>query len=69
MNQSKKDKKQDKGNNKFIPKADEETLQSTDPQEYMKGPFSSAAHIVSEEVKKTDKVSKEEATQRRDKNL
>ncbi|MBK5272357.1 MAG: hypothetical protein JJE22_15220 [Bacteroidia bacterium] len=69
MNQSKKSNKQDKENNKFIPQADEKNLQSTDPQEYMKGPFSSVAHMVSEEVKKNDKVSKEEATQRRDENL
>jgi hypothetical protein len=33
---------------------DPETLNTTDPQEHMKGPVSSLAHKVSEEVEKND---------------
>ncbi|MES1218211.1 MAG: hypothetical protein ABUT20_22085 [Bacteroidota bacterium] len=69
MNDSKKKEKRTKENKKPILQPDPETLRITDPQEYMKGPLSSAVHAVSEEVKKADKVSKEEATQKRDENL
>lgn len=69
MNESKKNIKKAMENKKPILQPAPETLRITDPQEYMKGPFSSAVHAVSEEIKKTDKVSKEEATHKRDENL
>lgn len=69
MDPLKKNKKQDKDNDKLVPMPDEETLHTTDPQEYMKGPLSSRMHSISEEAKKNDKTSKEEATKKRDDKL
>lgn len=59
-----KKKKEDKG--PLAP--DPETLHTTDPQEHMKGPISSAVRSVEEEVEKGDKESKEEADKKKDEN-
>ena len=50
--QSKNEKK--KNNSDAAIQPDPETLNTTDPQEHMKGPVSSLAHKVSEEVEKND---------------
>jgi len=63
----KKEKKEEQDNG--ILKPDPETLHTTDPQEHMKGPVSSTMHNISEEAKKTDKVSKEEADKKRMDNM
>nr|WP_294904148.1 hypothetical protein [uncultured Lacibacter sp.] len=47
-------------------KPDPETLHKTDPQDNMKGPISSLVNGVKEVVEENDKVSKEEATKKRD---
>ena len=62
----KKDNKDKKGSG-LAP--DPETLHTTDPQEQMKGPFSSTMQGIKEEAKKNDKVSKEEADREREKNM
>jgi len=58
-----KSKKQDK--------EDKETLQpkSTDPQDGMEGPVSSIMQNIKEKAEENDKLSKEEATRKRDENL
>lgn len=60
--------KQTKDKDKSPLKPDPETLHTTDPQEHMKGPVSSAVQEVKEEVEKNDEESKEEADQKKDKN-
>ena len=47
---------------------DPETLHKTDPQENMKGPVSSMMQNIKEEAEETDKVSKEEADEKKDAN-
>jgi hypothetical protein len=54
-NTGKDSKDEKKKNNSDAPiQPDPETLNTTDPQEHMKGPVSSLAHKVSEEVEKND---------------
>ena len=48
------------------PKADPETLHTSDPQENMKGPISSFMQRTKHIVEKNDALSKEEATRKRD---
>lgn len=50
-------------------KPDPKTLHTTDPQEHMKGPLSSAVQNVKEEVEEGDKESKEEADQKKEENM
>lgn len=52
-----------------IIKPDPETLHKTDPQDNMKGPISSLVNGVKEVVEENDKVSKEEATKKRDEHM
>ena len=52
-----------------IIKPDPETLHKTDPQDNMKGPISSLVNSVKEVVEENDKVSKEEATKKRDEHM
>ena len=65
------DKKKEEQKDKTQPpsKPDPETLNTTDPQEHMKGPVSSFMQNIKEEANKNDKVSKEEADKKRDENL
>ena len=64
-----KNKKQEKDRSQPVSKPDPETLNTTDPQEHMKGPVSSVMQNIKEEANKNDKVSKEEADRKRDENL
>ena len=48
---------------------DPETLHTTDPQEHMKGPFSSTMQNIKEEANKNDEVSKGEADKKRMENM
>ena len=61
--------KPDKSNENAMLKPDPETLNTTDPQEHMKGPVSSTMQGIKEEAKKNDKVSKEEADKKREENM
>ena len=63
-----KDKKE-KMNKTPALKPDPETLNTTDPQEHMKGPVSSTMQNIKEEANKNDKVSKEEADRKREENM
>jgi len=69
-NDKKEKDKQDK-KDKTTPalKPDPETLHTTDPQEHMKGPFSSTMQNIKEEANKNDNVSKEEADKKREENM
>ena len=49
-------------------KPDPETLHTTDPQEHMKGPFSSTMKGIEKEAEKGDTTSKEEADRKKDEN-
>ena len=62
-----KQEKKDKKNTGLAP--DPETLHTTDPQEHMKGPVSSAMQNIKEEANKNDKVSQEEADRKREENM
>ena len=64
-----KNKKNEKDRSQPVSKPDPETLNTTDPQEHMKGPVSSVMQNIKEEANKNDKVSKEEADKKRDENL
>ena len=64
-----KNKKEEKDKTQPASKPDPETLNTTDPQEHMKGPVSSFMQNIKEEANKNDKVSKEEADKKRDENL
>ena len=64
-----KNKKEKKDKSQPISKPDPETLNTTDPQEHMKGPVSSTMQNIKEEANKNDKVSKEEADREREKNM
>lgn len=56
--------------NKDAPiKPDEETLNTTDPQDNMEGPISSLVKGVKEKVEENDEVSKEEADREKDRNM
>ena len=63
MEKKKKIEKVDNENDLLRP--DPETLNTTDPQEHMKGPISSAMHKISEEAKKNDDITKDEADRKR----
>ena len=62
-----KQEKKDKKNTGLGP--DPETLHTTDPQEHMKGPFSSTMQNIKEEANKNDEVSKGEADKKREENM
>ena len=64
-----KNKKEEKGKSQSASKPDPETLDTSDPQEHMKGPVSSFMQNIKEEANKNDKVSKEEADKKRDEHL
>ena len=64
-----KNKKEEKDKSQPVSKPDPETLDTTDPQEHMKGPVSSFMQNIKEEANKNDKVSKEEADQKREENM
>lgn len=65
---AKKDKNK-KDNPQPISKPDPETLNTSDPQDHMKGPVSSTMQNIKEEANKNDDVSKEEADREREKNM
>jgi len=69
MANSGKDKKEEKNKSQPVSKPDPETLDTTDPQEHMKGPVSSVMQNIKEEANKNDKVSKEEADRKREENM
>ena len=48
---------------------DPETLHTTDPQEHMRGPVSSAVQNVKEEVEKDDEESKPEADKKKEESM
>lgn len=50
-------------------KPDPETLNTPDPQDKMKGPVSSVVQSVKETVEENDAESKEEADQKKEKNI
>jgi hypothetical protein len=60
--------KQKKEKDEPVSKPDPETLNTTDPQEHMKGPVSSFMHNIEKEVEKNDKETKEQADRRKDEN-
>jgi hypothetical protein len=62
------DEKKGKDKTMHSLKPDEETLNTTDPQENMKGPVSSAVQKVKEKTEDNDE-SKEEADRKKDKNM
>jgi len=64
-----KNKKEEKDKSQPVSKPDPETLNTSDPQEHMKGPVSSVMQNIKEEANKNDKVSKEEADRKRDEHL
>ena len=55
--------------NKSTSKPDPETLHKTDPQENMKGPISSVMQNLKDEAEENDAESKEEADEKKEKNL
>lgn len=61
-------KKEDKDKKPAL-KPDPETLNTTDPQENMKGPVSSLMHNIEEEAEKNDKETKEEADRKKEENM
>ncbi len=61
------DKKKNTDKDKAL-KPDPETLNTTDPQDNMKGPVSSVVQSVKETVEENDAESKEEAVEKKDKN-
>lgn len=62
-----KDQQDDKNKKPLAP--DPETLHTTDPQEEMKGPLSSLVQGGKKSVEENDNESKEEADQKKEKNL
>lgn len=64
-----KTSKEEKDKKNPLTKPDPETLHTTDPQEHMRGPVSSTMQNIKEEANETDKVSKEEADRKREKNM
>lgn len=69
MAKNDKNKKEEKDKSQPVSKPDPETLNTTDPQEHMKGPVSSTMQNIKEEANKNDEVSKEEADKKREKNM
>jgi hypothetical protein len=68
MAENTNDKKQNEPKNPAL-KPDPETLNTTDPQEHMKGPVSSSVHGVEKEVHKGDQESKTEADKKKKENF
>ncbi len=64
-----KKKKEKKDRSQPVSKPDPETLNTSDPQEHMKGPVSYVMQNIKEEANKNDKVSKEEADRKREENM
>ena len=64
-----KNRKNEKDKTQPVSKPDPETLDTTDPQEHMKGPVSSFMQNIKEEANKNDKVSKKEADKKRNEHL
>ena len=62
------DKKKEEKDEKAPLAPDPETLHTTDPQEHMKGPVSSAVQGVKDKVEEGDKESKEEADKKKEEN-
>lgn len=69
MAKNDKNKKEEKDKSQPVSKPDPETLNTSDPQDHMKGPVSSTLQNIKEEANKNDKVSKEEADREREKNM
>ena len=69
MSDPAKNKKDNSTENKEGLKPDPETLHTTDPQEHMKGPISSAVQGVKHNVEDKESESKEDAQKRRNENL
>lgn len=65
----KKENKENKDKKKTGLAPDPETLHTTDPQEHMKGPFSSTMQNIKEEANKNDEVSQGEADKKRMENM
>ena len=64
-----KNDKNKKDKSQPVSKPDPETLNTTDPQDHMKGPVSSTMQNIKEEANKNDEVSKEEADRKRKENM
>ncbi|SFQ53558.1 hypothetical protein [Parafilimonas terrae] len=61
MADEKREKVQPDNSNKNAgSKPDPETLNTTDPQEHMRGPFSSVMHKIEEKAKENDQKDKED---------
>ncbi len=58
----------DKSNKDAPSKPDPETLNTTDPQEHMKGPISSTMNNIKEKAEENNKETKEEADRKKDEN-
>ena len=63
------DKKKNEEKDQPVSKPDPETLHTTDPQENMKGPVSSVMQNIKEEAEENDAESKEEADEKKEKNI
>jgi hypothetical protein len=63
------DKKKKPEKNQSTAKPDPETLHTTDPQDNMKGPVSSVMHNIKEEAEENNSESKEEADEKKERNL
>ena len=61
--------KKDADKKTSVIQSDPETLHTTDPQENMEGPVSSIMQNIKEAVEKDDEETKEEADQKKDKNM
>ena len=61
--------KKDADKKTSVIQSDPETLHTTDPQENMQGPVSSIMQNIKEAVEKDDEETKEEADQKKDKNM
>ena len=68
MSKKNQDKKRDKKNENAFPKPDPETLNTTDPQENMKGPVSSVMQNIKDSSEKNNNETKEEADRKKDQN-
>lgn len=62
-------KKNQEEKNKSTSKPDPETLHTTDPQDKMKGPVSSVMQNIKEEAEENNTETKEEADEKKERNL
>lgn len=69
MSTQQHDKKNDKDQEKPALAPDPETLHTTDPQDNMKGPISSVIQNIKDDAEKNDAESKEEADEKKEKNI